>query len=44
MPDEYELTIRIEETETGEYRAQVAGVAERHYATCEDPIEAARGR
>ena len=43
MPEEYELTIRIEETETGAYRARVADVAERHFAKSGDPIEAARG-
>ena len=43
MPDEHELTIRIEETASGDYRARVDGASERHFAECEDPIEAARG-
>ena len=43
MPEEHELTIRIEETKTGAYRARVSDVADRHFAKSDDPIEAARG-
>lgn len=43
MTDAHELTVRIEETDTGEYRAQVDEAPEQHFAAGEDPMVAARG-
>lgn len=43
MIDEHELTVRIAETETGEYRTLVVEAPERHFATGEDPMVTARG-
>lgn len=43
MSNEHDLTLRIEETETGSYRARVEEAPERHVATGEDPMVAVRG-
>lgn len=43
MADAHELTVRIEETEAGGYRARVDEAPERHFAAGEDPMVAARG-
>jgi hypothetical protein len=43
MGKEHELTVRIEETETGSYRARLAAAPERHFAESEDLLVAARG-
>lgn len=43
MNTQHELTIEIEETETGEYRARVTSAPDGHAAVCDDPGVAVRG-
>lgn len=43
MTDAHELTVRIEKTDAGEYRARIDEAPERHFAAGEDPMVAARG-
>jgi hypothetical protein len=43
MSEDGEITITVERTETGTYRASVDGVPPERFATGEDPMVAVRG-